>query len=58
MDSFMRDIFERIMSETVRLVKKDRKQTVSVKDISTATKLLLTPFSDLAKYAEQQGIFF
>ena len=41
MDSFVKDLFERIASEAQNLARNYGKTTISVKEIETATKLIL-----------------
>ena len=53
MDSFVKDIFERIASEAQNLARNYGKTTISVKEIETATKLILK--GDLNKHAVSEG---
>ena len=53
MDSFVRDIFERIAREASDLARNNDKSTITVKEIETATKLVLS--GDLAKHAVSEG---
>ena len=53
MDSFVRDIFERIALEASSLARNYGKSTITVKEIETATKLILK--GDLNKHAVSEG---
>ncbi|CAG4935555.1 unnamed protein product [Colias eurytheme] len=53
MDSFMNDIFERITAEASRLVRYNRRSTLTAKEIQTAVRLLLP--GELAKHAVSEG---
>ena len=53
MDSFVKDIFERIATEAQNLARNYGKTTISVKEIETATKLILK--GDLNKHAVSEG---
>ena len=53
MNSFMNDIFERLASEAAALSKKNKKQTISIRDMQSAVKLVLP--SDLAKFSVSEG---
>ena len=53
MDSFVKDIFERIAIEASNLARNYGKTTISVKEIETATKLILK--GDLNKHAISEG---
>ncbi|EDR28263.1 histone H2B, putative [Entamoeba dispar SAW760] len=53
MDSFVRDIFERIATEASSLARNYNKTTITVKEIETATKLILK--GDLNKHAVSEG---
>ena len=53
MDSFVKDIFERIANEAASLARNYNKTTISVKEIETATKLILK--GDLNKHAVSEG---
>ena len=53
MDSFVKDLFERIASEAQNLARNYGKTTISVKEIETATKLILK--GDLNKHAVSEG---
>jgi len=53
MNSFVRDIFERLATESGRLVRINKKQTISSREIQTAVRLLLP--GELAKHAVSEG---
>ena len=53
MDSFVRDIFERIANEAASLARNYNKTTITTKEIETATKLILK--GDLNKHAVSEG---
>jgi histone H2B len=53
LNSFANDTFEKIALEAGNLVKYGKKQTMSARDILTATKLLLP--GELAKHAVSEG---
>ena len=53
MNSFVNDIFERIAVEASRLVKYNKRKTISSREIQTATRLLLP--GELAKHAVSEG---
>ena len=53
MDSFVKDLFERIAMEAQNLARNYGKTTISVKEIETATKLILK--GDLNKHAVSEG---
>jgi len=53
LNSFANDTFEKIAREAGNLVKYGKKQTMSARDILTATKLLLP--GELAKHAVSEG---
>ena len=53
MDCFVRDIFERIALEAASLARNSGKTTISVREIETATKLILK--GDLNKHAVSEG---
>ena len=53
MDSFVKDLFERIATEAQSLARNYGKTTISVKEIETATKLILK--GDLNKHAVSEG---
>eukprot|EP00802_Teleaulax_amphioxeia_P022214 Tamp_22637.p3 GENE.Tamp_22637~~Tamp_22637.p3 ORF type:complete len:161 (+),score=32.88 Tamp_22637:25-483(+) len=53
MNSFIRDIFERIAEEGRKLVKYNKKGTLTSREIQTATRLVLP--GELAKHAVSEG---
>ncbi|ELP87294.1 histone H2B [Entamoeba invadens IP1] len=53
MDSFVRDIFERIAMDASSLTRNYQKSTLTTKEIETATKLILK--GDLNKHAVSEG---
>jgi len=53
MNSFINDIFERIAGEAGRLVRYNKKSTLSSREIQTAVRLLLP--GELAKHAVSEG---
>ncbi|KAI9221033.1 hypothetical protein BC828DRAFT_382127 [Blastocladiella britannica] len=53
MDSFVRDIFERIAEEASKLSAYNKKSTISSREIQTAVRLLLP--GELAKHAVSEG---
>ena len=53
MNSFIHDIFEKIASEAARLVRYNKKHTLSSREIQTAVRLLLP--GELAKHAVSEG---
>ena len=53
MNSFVTDIFERIMTEASRLAQHNKRSTISSREIQTAVRLLLS--GDLAKHAVSEG---
>jgi len=53
MNSFINDIFEKISSEASKLVRYNKKQTLSSREIQTAVRLLLP--GELAKHAVSEG---
>jgi len=53
MNSFINDIFERIAAEAGRLVRYNKKATLSSREIQTAIRLLLP--GELAKHAVSEG---
>ncbi|XP_037676792.1 late histone H2B.L4-like [Choloepus didactylus] len=53
MDSFVKDIFERIMDEAARLTRYSRSSALTSRDIQTAVRLLLP--GQLGKHAVSQG---
>ena len=53
MNSFINDIFEKIASESGKLVRYNKKQTLSSREVQTAVRLLLP--GELAKHAVSEG---
>ena len=53
MNSFINDIFEKIASEASRLVRYNRRHTLSSREVQTAVRLLLP--GELAKHAVSEG---
>jgi histone H2B len=53
MNSFINDIFEKISLESARLVRYNKKQTLSSREVQTAVRLLLP--GELAKHAVSEG---
>ena len=53
MNSFINDIFEKITSESGRLVRYNKKHTLSSREVQTAVRLLLP--GELAKHAVSEG---
>jgi histone H2B len=53
MNSFINDIFERIAGEAGRLVRYNKRATLSSREIQTAIRLLLP--GELAKHAVSEG---
>ncbi len=53
MNSFINDLFERIAGEAGRLVRYNRKATLSSREIQTAIRLILP--GELAKHAVSEG---
>ena len=53
MNSFIQDIFEKIALEASKLVRYNKKHTLSAREIQSATKLLLP--GELAKHAIIEG---
>uniref|UniRef100_A0A7S0L5X1 Histone H2B n=1 Tax=Coccolithus braarudii TaxID=221442 RepID=A0A7S0L5X1_9EUKA len=53
MNSFINDLFERIAGEAGRLVRYNRKSTLSSREIQTAIRLILP--GELAKHAVSEG---
>jgi len=50
----MNDVFERIAIESGRLVRYNKKATLSAREIQTATRLVLP--GELAKHAVSEGV--
>ena len=53
MNSFINDIFEKIASESGKLVRYNKKSTLSSREVQTAVRLLLP--GELAKHAVSEG---
>ena len=53
MNSFINDVFEKIALESAKLVRYNKKQTLSSREIQTAVRLLLP--GELAKHAVSEG---
>ena len=53
MNSFIHDIFEKIASESAKLVRYNKKSTLSSREVQTAVRLLLP--GELAKHAVSEG---
>merc|ERR1712039_902457 len=53
MNSFINDIFEKIAAESGKLVRYNKKQTLSSREVQTAVRLLLP--GELAKHAVSEG---
>ena len=53
MNSFIHDIFEKIASESSKLVRYNKKHTLSSREVQTAVRLLLP--GELAKHAVSEG---
>ena len=53
MNSFINDLFEKISNEAAKLVRYNKKQTLSSREIQTAVRLLLP--GELAKHAVSEG---
>ena len=53
MNSFINDIFEKVASESSRLVRYNKKHTLSSREVQTAVRLLLP--GELAKHAVSEG---
>ena len=49
MNAFVNDIFERLVCEAFALVKRERRNTLQLRDLQTAVKLILP--GELAKHA-------
>ncbi|OXU23722.1 hypothetical protein TSAR_006507 [Trichomalopsis sarcophagae] len=52
-NSFVNDIFERIATEASRLISRNKKSTITSREIQTAIRLLLP--GELAKHAVSEG---
>jgi histone H2B len=53
MNSFMNDIFERLVAESTRLARVNGRHTLSSREVQTAVKLLLP--GELARHAVSEG---
>ena len=53
MNSFISDVFERIAAESSRLVRYNKKHTLSSREVQTAVRLLLP--GELARHAVAEG---
>jgi len=53
MNSFVNDIFERIAAESSRLAHYNKRNTINIREIQTAVRLLLP--GELAKHAVSEG---
>ena len=53
MNSFINDVFEKIAGESARLVRYNKKHTLSSREVQTAVRLLLP--GELAKHAVSEG---
>ncbi len=53
MNSFMTDIFEKVVSEAGRLARINSKSTLSSREVQTAVRLVLP--GELAKHAVSEG---
>lgn len=53
MNSFINDIFEKVAAESGKLVRYNKKQTLSSREVQTAVRLLLP--GELAKHAVSEG---
>merc|ERR1712007_342367 len=53
MNSFINDVFEKISSEAARLVRYNKRHTLSSREVQTAVRLLLP--GELAKHAVVEG---
>ena len=53
MNSFINDTFDRISQEAAKLVRYNRRKTLSSREVQTAVKLLLP--GELAKHAISEG---
>lgn len=54
MDSFVKDIFDRIATEASRLIQYNEKRTLTAREIQTAVRLILS--STLARHAERNAM--
>ena len=53
-DSFVSDLFDRIATEAVKLMRYNGKKTLTAREIKTAARLVLP--NDLAKYSDCEGV--
>jgi histone H2B len=53
MDNFIKDVFERLATESGRLARYNAKSTVSSREVQTAVRLILP--GELAKHAVSEG---
>jgi histone H2B len=53
MNSFVKDIFDRISFEAGRIARYNKRQTITAREIQTATRLVLP--GELAKHAVSEG---
>ena len=53
MNSFINDVFEKICTESTKLVMYNKKHTLSSREVQTAVRLLLP--GELAKHAVSEG---
>ena len=53
MNSFIQDIFEKLATESAKLIKYNKKNTLSSREIQTAVRLILP--GELAKHAVAEG---
>ena len=53
MNSFINDVFEKISLESAKLIRYNKKQTLSSREVQTAVRLLLP--GELAKHAVSEG---
>uniref|UniRef100_A0A914BUZ8 Histone H2B n=1 Tax=Acrobeloides nanus TaxID=290746 RepID=A0A914BUZ8_9BILA len=53
MNSFVNDMFERIAAEASRLAKYNKRSTISIREIQTSVRLLLS--GELGKHAVSEG---
>jgi histone H2B len=53
MNSFINDIFDRMASESVKLVRYNKKKTLSSREMQTAIRLMLP--GELSKHAVSEG---
>lgn len=52
-DSFVRDMFERLATQAAQVARTNKRSTLSTKELQTAVKLLLP--GELAKHAMSEG---